>query len=76
MISATGIMAVITYVCFTMFPLKASDQSFFASFPRFFILVFVCLSAYVIISWMFKLKEAKPIITRAVNLLFGGVGRV
>ena len=76
MASATGIMAVFTYICFMLFPLRATDQSFFTSFPRFFLIVAASLVSYVLISWMFKLKESKPIISRIGNVLFGGFGRV
>jgi len=79
MLSVTGIMAVITYTLFMMFPLMASDQSFFASFPRFVFIVIICLTSYVLISWAFRLSEAKSVIVRTKsltkNMLFGGLGR-
>ncbi len=76
MVCATGMMAVVTYISFALLPLRATDQSFFSSFPRFFLVVAINLAAYVLLSWMFKLKEPKPIIARVKNMLFGGFGRV
>ncbi|MCX6728287.1 MAG: murein biosynthesis integral membrane protein MurJ [Candidatus Saccharibacteria bacterium] len=76
MAGATGIMAVISYVSFSAFPLQATDQSFLGSFPRFFLIVGVNLTAYILISWLFKLREAKPIVSKTRNFLFGGLGKV
>jgi len=76
MFGATGIMAIISYIFFMMFPLRATDQSFFSSFPRFLFIVIISLASYVVLSWMFKLEEVKPIITKFKSVLFGGVGRV
>jgi putative peptidoglycan lipid II flippase len=80
MVSVTGIMAIISYILFMLFPLEATDNSFFASFPRFMLIVLICLVSYVLLSWAFRLSEAKPIISRTKKLtkglFFGGVGRV
>ncbi len=75
MASATGLMAIITYISFILLPLRVTDQSFFSSFPKFLIVVTVSLMFYVGLSWAFKLSEPKPIIRRAKKLLFGGFGR-
>lgn len=76
MIGVTGIMAIISYILFAMFPLLATDQSFFSSFPKFCIVVAISLASYVLLSWVFKLDEAKPIFSKISKFLFGGVGRV
>lgn len=76
MLGATGIMALISYFFFMMFPLRATDQSFFSSFPRFSFIVAISLTAYVFLSWMFKLEEVNPIISKIKKALFSGVGRV
>jgi putative peptidoglycan lipid II flippase len=76
MIGATGIMSVVTYFSFTLFPLYATDQSFFSSFPRFVFIVSANLVLYVIICWMFKLQEAISILSYIKKLLFGSLGRV
>jgi len=76
MAGATGIMAVISYISFALFPLQATDQSFFGSFPRFFLIVVVNLVVYILVSWLFRLKEARPIVSKTRSILFGGLGRV
>lgn len=70
MLSATGITAVITYAMVVMFPLNASDQSFFASFPKFMLIASVSVVAYVLICWLFKLSEVNPILRRVVAVLY------
>ena len=75
MVSAAGLMAIITYVSFAILPLNASDQSFLASFPKFALIVTVSLVAYIGLSWIFKLHETRPIVSRVKKLLFAGLGR-
>jgi len=75
MASATGFMTVITYIGFTLLPLNATDKSFFSSFPKFSFVVAISTISYIGFSWMFKLRETRPIISRAKKLLFSGFGR-
>ena len=76
MASSTGLMAIVTYISFMMMPLRATDQSFFASFPRFLLIVAVNIVFYVLISWAFKLQEAKLIISRLKKVSFSGIRRI
>lgn len=75
MISATGFMAIITYICVTLMPLNATDQSFYISFPKFALIVIISLLSYVLISWMLKLSEVEPIISYGKKILAGGFRR-
>ena len=75
MLSATGLMAIITYVSVMILPLNATDQSFLASFPKFSAIVVFSLVSYVLICWLFKLEETKPIIVQTKKLLFDGFKR-
>ncbi len=70
MISATGFMAAITYILVQIFPLSVNDQSFLASFPKFVIIVTISTLAYGIFSYIFKLSEVQPILSRAKKILF------
>jgi hypothetical protein len=71
MTSATGFMAVISYIAVQVFQLGVNDQSFLATFPKFVVIVIISLSAYVLFSRMLKLPEADPVMSRAKKLLFG-----
>jgi putative peptidoglycan lipid II flippase len=70
MLSAAGFVSLITYGMVTWLPLSATDQSFFASFPKFALIVSVSLGSYVLISYLFRLKEATPIIEQIQKALF------
>ncbi len=70
MISAAGFTAIVTYILVTLFPLSADDQSFFASFPKFVLIVGLSFLAYgALCRWM-KIPEINPVIKRVRNLLF------
>ena len=75
MLSATGFMAVVCYVMVLLFQLRTTDQSFFATFPKFVIIVAVSILFYVFVSRELHLKEVDPVISRAKKLLFSGVSR-
>jgi putative peptidoglycan lipid II flippase len=70
MASAAGFMAVITYLSVTFLPLSADDQSFFASFPKFALIVAISGLAYFLFSYLMKLDEVQPILSRAKKILF------
>jgi len=70
MVSATGLMAAITYISVALLPLNASDQSFLASFPKFSIIVLISGAAYFFFSHLFKLQEVQPILSRLKKILF------
>lgn len=70
MASATGFMAIITYISVLIFPLGANDQSFFATFPKFVIIVATSAAAYMLFSRMLKLGEVEPILARIRSMLF------
>lgn len=74
MASATGFMAIISYILVLLMPLQAGDNSsFYIAFPKFVLIVAVSLSAYVLFSRVLKLKEADPVIALARRFISGGV---
>ena len=70
MASATGFMAAVTYILVLLLPLSITDQSFLSSFPKFVLIVLGSVSSYCIFSYMFKLEEVAPIISRVQKILF------
>lgn len=70
MASAAGFMAVITYLSVTLLPLSADDQSFFASFPKFALIVAISGLTYFLFSYLMKLDEVQPILSRVKKILF------
>ncbi len=73
MTSATGFMAVVTYATVSYMPLSASDQSFFATFPKFAMIVLISLLSYVVFCKMLGIKEVDPIISRTKKILFTNI---
>ncbi len=62
MVSATGFMAIVTYISVQMLALSAEDQSFMATFPKFSVIVLVSLITYVFVCRLMKLEEATMVI--------------
>ena len=71
MASATGFMAVITYICVILLPLAVKDQGFMATFPKFAIIVIISGLSYIAISWMLKLTEVDPILSYSKKIFVG-----
>lgn len=70
MVSASGLMFVVTYVMVKMFDLTADATSFFALIPKFALIVVVGLGSYLIISKIFRLQETKPVMDLLKRTLF------
>jgi len=75
MLGAAGLMSIITYTSVAMMPLSAMDQSFFASFPKFAIIVGLSLIVYLVLSKLLRLNEVNPIIDRLKRIKVGGFKR-
>jgi len=69
MVIATMVMSAVTYICVTLMPLSAMDQSLIASFPKFAIIAAISLSFYILLSRLFGLQEAKQIILQIKKIL-------
>ncbi len=69
MASATGFVAIISYIAVAMMPLGAGDV-FFSAFVKFALIVGITLLTYIIICRIFKLEEVRPILSRIQSILF------
>jgi len=70
MASAAGFTALITYIALSFLPLTADDQSFWATFPKFALVAAIAGLSYLLFSWLFKLPEVYPVLTRIQKILF------
>lgn len=68
MLSATGFLAIITYIAVALMPLGA-DDIFISSFVKFSLIVGLSGIFYIIICRLFKLEEVNPIISRTRSTL-------
>lgn len=71
MFSATGFMAVVSYIAVQLFQLMADDQSFLATFPKFAAIVTVSFAAYVAFSKLLQLREVQPVLSKVKSIFFG-----
>lgn len=70
MLSATGFMAIVSYIMVKIFALGIDDQSFMATFPKFAIIVTVSFIAYVAICRIMQLTEASLVTARLRKFVF------
>ncbi len=67
---ATLIMSLVTYSMTKFFPLLASDDSIFSTLPKFCLISFVSLVAYVIAGYFLNIEQVQPIIAKIKKILF------
>lgn len=70
MVSATGVMAVVTYAMVLIFPVQSTDQSFWSVFPKFCLIVAMSFSVYLGVSKLFSLEEVDPVLRKAKKIFF------
>jgi len=68
MVVATVITGFVAYAIVLYYPLKLSDQSFLASFPKFALISAISLLLYAILSKLLKLSEVDPIVNRIKSI--------
>ncbi|HXH26687.1 MAG TPA: lipid II flippase MurJ, partial [Candidatus Acidoferrum sp.] len=74
MITAAGLMFIVTYVTVSIFSLRVTDTSLFISVPRFGLVAAAGLTSYLLFSWMLGLKEATPILKLLRKVMLGNLG--
>ena len=72
MLSATGFTSVATYFAVNVFSLL-DNQSFFALFPKFALILLFSAVVYIISSKILNLSEVDPVLRKINNLLFAQV---
>lgn len=70
MVSATGFMAIITYVTVQLFQLQSTDLSMASTLPKFMLIVAASATVYVWVCQLMKLEEAAPVVRRAKAIFF------
>ena len=73
MISATGLMFVITYIMIKIFNLTSVGESFFALLPPFSLIVAVSLGSYLVMSYIFGIEEVRPVMTKLKQFAFSKI---
>jgi putative peptidoglycan lipid II flippase len=70
MTGAASVMAIVTYIGVQLFPLRATDISFFAVFPKFIIICMMSGVTYLAVSRFLKLDESYPVVERIQRTIF------
>jgi putative peptidoglycan lipid II flippase len=70
MVAASILTAVVSYFSVQMFQLTSDNQSFFATFPKFALIVSISFSAYIGFSRLLGLQEVMPVFARMKKILF------
>jgi len=70
MLAATGLTYLVTYIMVQFVPFQVTDVNFFAVLSKLFIIAIVTFSSYLYFSHLFKLSEARPILSKLQQLLF------
>ena len=70
MLFAGAITSCVAYSMTKFFPLMATDDSFFVTFPKFLGITLVSFLAYLIASYFLNLSEVEPIVEKVKKALF------
>lgn len=70
MLFASAITGCVAYSMTKFFPLLSTDNSFFVTFPKFCLISFASIIAYVIAGYFLGLKEVRPIIKKVKKIVF------
>lgn len=73
MIFATIITGCIAYSMTKFFPLLATDDSIFATFPKFCLISGLSMVSYIVAGYFLDIKEVYPIMRRFKKILFGNI---
>ncbi len=74
MASATGFMAVVTFLSVRVFALTADDHSMVTTLPKFTLITGISMVTYVLVSGkLFKLREAVSVIDRVRAMTFAQI---
>ena len=73
MVIATVVTGVVAYIMTKFFPLLASDNSFFVTFPKFMLITLVSGVAYLAASYLLDLEEVTPVFNYLNKILFRNV---
>ncbi|MBR5621427.1 polysaccharide biosynthesis C-terminal domain-containing protein, partial [Candidatus Saccharibacteria bacterium] len=73
MLIATAITGAVTYSMTKFLPLRSTDISILATLPKFAVISFAAVAAYIIAGYFLDLSEVQPIIEKIKKWLFRNV---
>ena len=73
MVVASAIAGAIAYSMTKFFPLLATDNSFFDTFPKFCLITGTSILSYIVAGYFLGIEEVRPIVRKAKQILFRNV---
>ncbi len=70
---ASVIAGAVSYVLTKLLPLRATDNSFLATFPKFFVIAGTSLILYIVLCAGLKIKEVRPFVDKFNKIVFRNV---
>ena len=70
---ASLLTGAISYIATKLLPLRAVDNSFLSTFPKFCVICLVSFVSYIIICWIMKVEEVKPVVDKITGALFKNI---
>ena len=70
---ASLLTGAISYIATKLLPLRAVDNSFLSTFPKFCVICLVSFVSYIIVCWIMKIEEVKPVVDKITGALFKNV---
>lgn len=70
MLIATVVAGIVAYTMTKLLPLRATDNSFLATFPKFCAITASSVFAYLIASYLLKLSEVRPFVDKVKKIVF------
>ncbi|MBQ6510522.1 murein biosynthesis integral membrane protein MurJ [Candidatus Saccharibacteria bacterium] len=70
MLITTAVTGVVAYLMTKLLPLRATDNSFLSTFPKFCIITAVSTLTYLIFSYILKLSEVRPFVEKVKKIVF------
>lgn len=68
-LSATGFAIVATFIMVGILPLNVGDRGFITLGTKLLAITSVTFGVYLLVSWLFGIQEAKPVISRIKNVI-------
>jgi putative peptidoglycan lipid II flippase len=70
---ASGATGIVSWILTKLLPLRATDNSFFSTFPKFCIIAGSSLIFYVVLCMILRIKEIRPITDKIASILFKNI---
>lgn len=70
MFIATAVTGFTAYFMTKLLPLRATDNSFLATFPKFCVISATSIAVYIISSYLLRLSEVKPFVDKVKKIVF------